>query len=106
MGPCFTIMPVVNLRAKTDKREEVKISRSSVRRTLLAVGMRSPKTGRSSPHRRRGRGMGPVFPYSIKKTVELFFYLLQSILFFPIFIHLYHNFITAVGPRILYQFFT
>ena len=42
-----------HLTEMLQEREGVKISRPSVRRILLAVGMRSPKTRRSSKHRRR-----------------------------------------------------
>lgn len=42
-----------HLTEMLQEREGVKISRPSVRRILLAAGMRSPKTRRSSKHRRR-----------------------------------------------------
>ena len=42
-----------HLTEMLQEREGVKVSRPSVRRILLAVGMRSPKTRRSSKHRRR-----------------------------------------------------
>jgi len=41
MSPFSAIMPVVNLRANTNKREEVKVSRSSAGRILSAAGMPS-----------------------------------------------------------------
>jgi transposase len=42
-----------HLTEMLEEREGLKISRPSVRRILLAAGMRSPKTRRSSQHRRR-----------------------------------------------------
>ena len=42
-----------HLTEMLQEREGVKVSRPSVRRILKAVGMRSPKTRRSSKHRRR-----------------------------------------------------
>lgn len=42
-----------HLTEMLQEREGVKISRPSVRRILLAAGMRSPKTRRASKHRRR-----------------------------------------------------
>jgi transposase len=42
-----------HLTEMLQEREGVKVSRPTVRRILLAAGMRSPKTRRSSKHRRR-----------------------------------------------------
>lgn len=52
-GKKYTGFNHTHLAEMLQEREGVRISRSAVRRILLAVGMRSPKTRRSSRHRRR-----------------------------------------------------